>query len=134
MSQEIRREVERIIGSTDFSNLTDEDYRKLLNEVFYERLLNKPSEKIDLDRGNVSLSKTEILATSPTYRGPSNFSLVDNDSSIIVSVTPTRLRGDSLEFVLPFQGKHDLENFIILLQYLDEISKIKYPEEEIEIS
>lgn len=134
MSKEIFEEIKQSIKNMDFDNLTEEDYRELLDKVFYERLQNKASEKIDPTQGGIILSKNEILSTSPQYKNPSNFSLIDDDSSIIVSVTPNRLEGgEALEFVLPFRNKTDLERFINLLQYLDSISKIKYPEEEIEL-
>lgn len=128
----VKQEVEKLLGNKQLEDLSTEDYDRLLDEVFYSRLSNKPSEKIE--GTEVSLTNTELLSTSPAYRDKSKFSLIDNDSTVVVNVSGDRLSNDNaLQFVLPFKSENDKMNFIALLLYLDEISKIKYPEEDIEI-
>lgn len=135
---EIKREIEKFIDSAseNLEGLSPEDYDRLLDEVFYERLKDKPSEEIKIkgDSLDVELSNTELLSTSPAYKGRSSFKLIDYNQEVVVNVlNGTRLfNNESLTFTLPFKNTSDVNNFIILLAYLDSISKIKYPDEDID--
>lgn len=131
--KEIELSMDKFLQNKNIEDLSSEDYDRLLDEVFYSRLKDIPSEKIE-GEDEVSLSKNELLSTSPTYKGKSMFDLVDENKCVVVRVQGERLQNnDGLEFVLPFKSESDKRNFIVLLAYLDEISKIKYPESEINI-
>ena len=131
--REIELDVEHFLQNKELEKLTEDDYNVLLDEVFYSRLKEIPSEKIE-GTEQTTLKSNELLSTSPNYQNKSKFNLVDDDSQIVVQVLDNGMSNNSgLNFVLPFRTEHDKRNFIYLLAYLDEISKIKYPETEIEV-
>ena len=126
----VRYEVDRLLGNKNIEDLTDDDYNKLIDELFYNRVKDIPSEEAT---NEITLVNGELLATSSEYKSVPVFDLIDEQRETIVRVMKNRLESDGLEFSLPFNNKHDLDQFIFLLAYLDTITRIKYPADGLEI-